>query len=104
MPDAVIGRTTADQLRSGIVAGHLAMLEGMIGCIRAELGVDAQVIVTGGLATLFMGRSPLFDHYDPNLTLNGLQLIYDRVRNVQVDAGRTPAESSLGTGATRIRE
>ena len=73
MPDAVIGRNTADQLRSGIVAGHLAMLEGMIERTRAELGIDAQVIVTGGLAPLFAGRSPLFDHVDPDLTLHGLR-------------------------------
>ena len=104
MPDAVIGRNTADQLRSGLVAGHLAMLEGMIGCIRAELGVDAQVIVTGGLASLFMGRSPLFDHYDPNLTLNGLQLIYDRVRKLQIASSSTPVERSVGMGTTRIGE
>ncbi len=79
LPEHVIGRNTADQLRSGIVAGHLAMLEGMILRTRAELGVDAPVIVTGGLAPLFSGASSLFDHYDPDLTLNGLHLIYERV-------------------------
>jgi type III pantothenate kinase len=79
MPERIIGRNTADQLRSGIVAGHLAMLEGMIARTRAELGADAPVIITGGLAPLFVGHSPLFDHYEPDLTLNGLHLIYDRV-------------------------
>jgi type III pantothenate kinase len=91
MPDAVIGRNTADQLRSGIVAGHLAMLEGMIERTRAELGIDAQVIVTGGLAPLFAGRSPLFDHVDPDLTLHGLRLIYDRVKTVRGESAVTPA-------------
>jgi type III pantothenate kinase len=90
MPDAVIGRNTADQLRSGIVAGHLAMLEGMIERTRAELGIDAQVIVTGGLAPLFAGRSPLFDHVDLDLTLHGLRLIYDRV---SAEPGSTVAAS-----------
>jgi type III pantothenate kinase len=85
MPDAVIGRNTADQLRSGIVAGHLAMLEGMIERTRAELGTDAQVIVTGGLAPLFADRSSLFDHFDPDLTLHGLRLIYDRVEGSRRD-------------------
>jgi type III pantothenate kinase len=79
MPERIIGRNTADQLRSGIVAGHLAMLEGMIARTREEMGVDAPVIITGGLAPLFVGRSPLFDHYEPDLTLNGLHLIFDRV-------------------------
>jgi type III pantothenate kinase len=90
MPDAVIGRNTADQLRSGIVAGHLAMLEGMIERTRAELGIDAQVIVTGGLAPLFAGRSPLFDHVDPDLTLHGLRLIYDRVKTERGENAVTP--------------
>jgi type III pantothenate kinase len=81
MPEQVIGRDTASQLRAGIVAGHLAMLEGMIVRTRTELGTDATVILTGGFARLFAGRSPLFDRYDPNLTLNGLRMIYSRVKN-----------------------
>jgi type III pantothenate kinase len=89
MPDAVIGLNTGDQLRSGIVAGHLAMLEGMIERTRAELGADAQVIVTGGLAPLFAGRSALFDHFDPDLTLHGLRLIYDRVAGLRRDVAAT---------------
>jgi len=101
MPDAVIGRNTADQLRSGIVAGHLAMLEGMIERTRAELGTDAQVIVTGGLSPLFAGRSPLFDYVDPDLTLHGLRLIYDRVEAVR---GATAAAGSGPFGATGTRE
>jgi type III pantothenate kinase len=79
MPDSVIGRDTASQLRAGIVTGHLAMLEGMIERTRAELGERATVILTGGLAPLFAGRSPLFEHYAPDLTLSGLHLIYERI-------------------------
>lgn len=103
MPDAVIGRNTADQLRSGIVAGHLAMLEGMIERTRAELGTDAQVIVTGGLAPLFAGRSSLFDHFDPDLTLRGLRLIYDRVEGSRRDvvATTTPAAQRAGVRASQ---
>jgi type III pantothenate kinase len=104
MPKAVIGRNTADQLRSGIVAGHLAMLEGMIERTRAELGTDAQVIVTGGLSPLFAERSSLFDHFDPDLTLYGLRLIYDRVRS---GSGSTVAAAPTGlrpVGAAGSRE
>ncbi len=96
MPDRVIGRNTADQLRAGIVAGHLAMLEGMIGRTRVEIGQDATVVITGGLAPLFVGRSPLFDHYDPNLTLNGLRLIYDRINQAPV-----ADETAAGIGQDR---
>ncbi|MGH2614393.1 MAG: type III pantothenate kinase [Thermomicrobiales bacterium] len=95
MPEQVIGRNTADQLRSGIVAGHLAMLEGMIGRINAELGSHATVVITGGLAPLFVGRSPLFEHYDPDLTLNGLHLIYHRVK------GRSKKSAAVTTDASQ---
>lgn len=81
MPDHVIGRNTPDQLRSGLVTGHLAMLEGMIERTHAELGAKAPVILTGGLAPLFVGRSALFDHHEPHLTLLGMQLIHERLRN-----------------------
>lgn len=99
MPEAVIGRNTADQLRAGIVTGHLAMVEGMIERTRAELGTDAQVIVTGGLAPLFADRSSLFDHFDPDLTLHGLRLIYDRVEGSHRDTvAATAGETLHGSG------
>ena len=79
LPDQVIGRNTADQLRSGLVTGHLAMLEGMIARIDDEMGERPTVILTGGLATLFAGRSPRFDVVDPDLTLSGLYLIHQRL-------------------------
>jgi type III pantothenate kinase len=104
MPDAVIGRNTADQLRSGIVAGHLAMLEGMIERTRAELGTDAQVIVTGGLAPLFADRSSLFDHFDPDLTLHGLRLIYDRVEGSRLGTAAAAAADTHRASAGDSRE
>ncbi len=79
-PDTLIGKTTADQLRSGIVAGHLAMLEGLVTRMRRELGADAPAILTGGLARLFNDHTSYFEHTDPDLTLAGLQLIYQRLR------------------------
>jgi type III pantothenate kinase len=85
LPDRIVGKTTAEQLQSGIVLGHQAMLEGMIVRMREEIGVDAPVVLTGGLAKLFAGRSPLFDHFDPDLTIDGLRMIHDQV------AGRAPA-------------
>lgn len=79
LPESVVGRNTADQLRAGIVTGHLAMLEGMIARIDEELGERATVILTGGLANLFAGRSIRFDVVDPDLTLEGLYLIHQRL-------------------------
>jgi type III pantothenate kinase len=104
MPVSVIGRNTGDQLRSGIVAGHLAMLEGMIERTRAELEIDAQVILTGGLAPLFADRSLLFDHFDPDLTLHGVQLIYDRVEGSSRDTGATAVAETPRGGLRASRE
>jgi type III pantothenate kinase len=80
------------------------MLEGMIERTRAELGVDAQVIVTGGLAPLFAGRSPLFDHVDADLTLHGLRLIYDRVQAAREETATTPPAELRSMSAARSRE
>lgn len=80
LPHHTLGKNTVDQLRIGIVLGHLALLEGLVTRMRRELGDDqAPVILTGGLAPLFAGQSPLFTHHDPTLTLNGLRLIYQRL-------------------------
>jgi type III pantothenate kinase len=91
MPEAVIGRNTADQLRAGIVTGHLAMVEGMITRTRDELGCAAVSVLTGGYAPLFAGRSSLFDHHDPELTLDGLHIVYARV------TGKEALADSLAT-------
>jgi type III pantothenate kinase len=97
MPDHVIGRNTADQLRAGLVAGHLAMVEGMIERTRSELETNATVVITGGLAPLFAGRSPLFDRYDPDLTLRGLKIIYDRVKGNSGDPHISASDRASGS-------
>lgn len=105
MPEIVIGRNTADQLRAGIVAGHLAMLEGLIVRTQSELGEPANVILTGGYAPLFVGRSPLFHHHDPNLTLDGMLIVYDRVTGrAHRSDQRSRVESSAGSDGASGRE
>jgi len=79
LPPRAIGTNTVDNLQAGGVLGHLAMVEGMLARIRAELGRDAPAIATGGNAGLFAGASPAITHHDPNLTLDGLRLIHRRV-------------------------
>jgi type III pantothenate kinase len=79
LPDGPLGKTTAEQLRGGVVLGHLAMMEGLIDRLRDALGTPAPTVLTGGYAPLFAGRSPRFDHVDPDLTLDGLKLIWDRL-------------------------
>lgn len=75
---SVIGRNTEDQMLIGAFWGYVAMMEGLIARMRNEIGRPAKVIATGGLAVLFDEASAIFDHVDPDLTLDGLALLAER--------------------------
>lgn len=76
--DTVIGRTTESQMLIGIYWGYVAMVEGLVSRMKAEIGRPVQVIATGGLAALFQQHSHLFDSVDADLTLKGLSLLWRR--------------------------
>lgn len=78
---SVIGRNTEDQMLIGIFWGYVAMLEGMIARLKAQIGRPTKVIATGGLAVLFDGHTEVFDVVDTDLTLHGLALIAARAEN-----------------------
>ncbi|MGH6787323.1 MAG: type III pantothenate kinase [Novosphingobium sp.] len=78
--DSVIGRNTEDQMLIGVFWGYVAMIEGLVARMRAEIGRPAKVIATGGLAVLFQQHMQLFDAVDPDLTLDGLALLAERAR------------------------
>ena len=79
-PDRAIGTNTVTNVNSGLMFGYLAMLEGMIRRFKQELGPGTRVVATGGLAERFSDATSLIDHYDPDLVIEGLRLIYQRVR------------------------
>ena len=74
---SVIGRTTQSQMQIGIYWGYVAMIEGLVARMKQELGRPAKVITTGGLATLFDQHTDVFDAIEPDLTIQGLSLLYD---------------------------
>ena len=74
--NSVIGRTTQSQMLIGIYWGYVAMLEGLTKRIKAEVGGPVTVIATGGLATLFDKHTDVFDAIEPDLTIQGLSLLY----------------------------
>ena len=76
---SVIGRNTEDQMHIGVFWGYVAMMEGLIARMRAEIGRPVQVIATGGLAVLFGDHTAIFDHVDTDLTLDGLAILAERV-------------------------
>ncbi len=75
---SVVGRNTEDQMQIGVFWGYVAMIEGLVARLRAEIGRPARVIATGGLALLFDKQTEIFDHVDPDLTLDGLALLARR--------------------------
>jgi type III pantothenate kinase len=77
-PARVVGRNTVDAMRSGIVVGHAAMVEGLVSRIEQELGTKAKLILTGGLAELIAPLLPVVDAVAPDLTLQGLRLVWER--------------------------
>jgi type III pantothenate kinase len=77
-PREVIGRNTAAALRSGWVFGYVGLVEGLVARIKAQLGHDALVIATGGLADYVLAETSVADVHDPTLTLKGLRLYYER--------------------------
>jgi type III pantothenate kinase len=76
---SVIGRTTQSQMLIGIYWGYVAMIEGLTERMKRELGSPATVVATGGLAALFDKHTTVFDAIEPDLTIQGLSLVYDMV-------------------------
>ncbi|MCP9486642.1 MAG: type III pantothenate kinase [Gaiellaceae bacterium MAG52_C11] len=77
-PASVIGKTTVGGLQSGLVYGFAGQVDGIVGRIREELGVEAQTVATGGLADLIVPHARTLDRIDPFLTLEGLRLVWLR--------------------------
>jgi len=73
----VIAATTESQMIIGIYWGYVAMIEGLTERIKRELGRPVTVVATGGLATLFDRHTKVFDAIEPDLTIQGLSLLYD---------------------------
>jgi type III pantothenate kinase len=77
VPPAAVGRNTVEAMQSGLVFGHAAMVDGMVERILAELGGEAAVVATGGLASTIVPHCRSVERIDETLTLNGLRLLYE---------------------------
>jgi type III pantothenate kinase len=81
VPRSPIGKSTVEALQSGMVYGVAGQVDGLVHRFIAELGVPEDavaVIATGGLAPLVLPVSETLQHHEPDLTLIGLRLVFEK--------------------------
>jgi hypothetical protein len=79
-PHNVIGTSTVTAIQSGLYYGYAGLVDGILRRMIEELGRRPRVVATGGLAPLIATASEFIDEVDLTLTLDGLRLVYERVR------------------------
>jgi type III pantothenate kinase len=79
-PRGVIGKSTVESIRAGVVFGYAGQVDGIVRRLHHEIGEEAETIATGGLAHVVVPFTETIDHVDDLLTLTGLRLIHERNR------------------------
>jgi type III pantothenate kinase len=77
-PPSPIGKTTVNAVQAGLILGTAGLVDGLVGSVMKEMGGDARVVATGGLAEAVIEHCPRIERFEPTLTLLGLRLIFDR--------------------------
>jgi type III pantothenate kinase len=77
-PGPTIGKNTIAAVQSGIIYGTAAMVDGLVERVAKELGGDARVVATGGMAPTVVEHCNRVERFEPTLTLTGLRLIFER--------------------------
>jgi type III pantothenate kinase len=77
-PRSIIGKSTAEAIRAGVIYGFSAQVDGIVKQIRRELAAQIPALATGGAACSIVPYCQTIDDVDDFLTLRGLQLIHER--------------------------
>jgi type III pantothenate kinase len=77
-PPTIVGRTTVGAMQSGLFYGYVSMVEGLVTRMDEELGGHTICVATGGLADVIAPETSLIQHVDPDLTLHGLRIVWER--------------------------
>jgi type III pantothenate kinase len=84
-PPSIVGKNTIECIQSGVLYGYTDMIDGLITRLKSELGESLVIALTGGLSKLFKARLKAKTFYLPNLTLEGIEILYRaNTRNVSV--------------------
>lgn len=76
-PESVIGKNPVQSILSGTFYGCVALVDGLIKRVWDDLGYKTNVISTGGLGKMMTAHSELIEHFEPDLTLEGLRLLFE---------------------------
>lgn len=77
-PDTILATNTITSMQAGLVYGYIGQVEYIVKKIKEEMGMEMKVVATGGLARIIFEETDVIDIYDPELTLKGLKIIYDK--------------------------
>lgn len=77
-PERVIGQNTIGSIQSGVIFGYAGLVDGMVRRMRTEMDFVPKVIATGGLAPLMSNVAESIEAVEPDLTLEGLRILYER--------------------------
>lgn len=78
-PDSILAKETVSSMQAGVVFGQIGQVEYIVDRIRKESGyTDAKVVASGGLGNIIARETETIDIYDPQLTLKGLRIIYEK--------------------------
>jgi type III pantothenate kinase len=98
-PERIIGSSTVSSMQAGLFYGYLGMVDGILERMVAEMGKDTKCIATGGFGVLIAPYSRFISGVDPQLTLNGLRIIWERNQ-----AGRRTAREQPNPSGTANAE
>lgn len=83
-PKSILAQETISSMQAGLVYGAIGQTEYIVQKIKEECGYDnIKVVATGGLGKIIADETDCIDIYDPDLTLTGLRLIYNKNRKVK---------------------
>jgi type III pantothenate kinase len=77
-PRHAIGKSTVEAIRSGVIYGYAGQVDGLVSRLIEELGEEATVLATGGLASYIVPHTTTIDEIDEDLTLRGLKILHER--------------------------
>ncbi len=83
-PKEAIGRNTVTNIQSGVVYGWAGLVDGVVERMRSEMGTQVKVVATGGLAERMRGISRCIDVVDPDLTIQGLRIMWEQAHPTNV--------------------